>query len=249
MIKEKHSLIYDRELNLLRGRSPILNEKPPKAKITYEYLWRTEGSIGIKARIRNYEEKLLPVLKDMVKEAELDFERFCQAQVNQGHRPPDAMPPDLKENWDLLCARLQVAEEELDVLEKALKQREKKEEANELPCLTYGPQGQGVLKGGVLVYLDGQKIKPGYDGTLRINDSRSPYDGMCTADYFDFVVRPYKKKLAEYLIRGEKEGRERQKLIEIAKLKGEELKDLPPIFSKKRPGLPPWPEQVARPNI
>lgn len=251
MIKEKHSLIYDREIKNLRAKSVFLNEPPSNdgsIRFSVEYTWRTENPNQIRARIKHYKEKLIPALEREVKEIEMDFERYCQGQENQGYRRPGTMPPDLKEKWDIASARLQVTQEELQVLEKALKESEKKEEVDELPCLKYGPQGQGKLKDGVLIYLDGQKIKPDRHGTLMIQDKRSPYNGMHTADYFDYIVKPYKKKLAEYLVRGEKEGRERQKLIELYKLKGEEIPpDLSPIFSKKRPGLPPWPEQVARP--
>ena len=45
-------------------------------------------------------------------------------------------------------------------------------------------QGVSCQKGGYCVEWDGQRVEPNEDGVLIISDTRSPYNGLSSADYY-----------------------------------------------------------------
>lgn len=117
------------------------------------------------------------------------------------------------------------------------------EKVEELPPLF--PQGcRGVVRktwNGVLNVIDGQIVEPDDSGVLRIKDERSPYNGMATADYIDFVVKHWLKAREKPKANSFNQARKEIK---------EELRGPGPGDCKlntKLP-LPPWPETVPRPN-
>jgi hypothetical protein len=121
-----------------------------------------------------------------------DFKRLRQRKSNEGRRPPSEMPQQMKEEVLEAEARYDVILDEIREIEKRLvAYADEDKEKDDERMLYYGPQGFGQLRGGVLVEVDGQIVKPDQKGVLRICDPRSPYDGLEAWRYDEEVVKPW----------------------------------------------------------
>ena len=90
-------------------------------------------------------------------------------------------------------ARLDILTEEIEELDKLIGEiGEQEQKKTNSYILKYGPRGVGVIKGNILVLLDGQQVAPGKDGSLRIADKNSIYDGIPINAYYDAISKPWK---------------------------------------------------------
>ena len=157
------------------------------------------------------------------------------------------MPADMPREWYENAARLDVAGEELDLVEERLKTiADCEQKASDEAVLQYGPIGIAKLKAGVLAIIDGQNVAMDDDGVLRIMDSRSPYDTMRIEDYKQHVVGAYHRD------RGQMYQKHMDNLMQQAREHPDlALPEHPPALRTgkiNKANLPPWPPAVARPD-
>ena len=241
--------LYDRVFDARKMKSPILN---PAGFHVADIALQMSDKAGLKSLLTelegNEEGKFWshspsPArwLNSRIKNAELAiagiedrFQNVRQQAVNAGHRPPSKMPKDMTEELLRSEARLDVVLEETEKIRKLLSEIERREQKqDDKKVLQRGPMGAGRLVDGICVWLDGQCVEPDHENVLRIIDDRSPYNGMRTADYFEFVQKPWCK------LRDKMQTEERKR--------GED----DPGYSPRRnarPPLPPWPVNVPRPE-
>jgi hypothetical protein len=161
------------------------------------------------------------------------FKIAQQMAANMGNAVPEKMPDELQTKLYQAEADYDVTLEEIDAIKAYIDAlvKQKANESNQL-VLRHGPIGTGSMDNGILAEIDGQTVKPDRDGVLRIDDKRSPYNGMLVADYKRHILKPYHKELR----------RLREEAIEWnIKHPGEPKKEPP----RKLP-LPPWPDCVPR---
>lgn len=162
------------------------------------------------------------------------FDKLKQDKINSGHYPPKKMPNEMRKELLKAEAVEDIVKAEIKRLENALEKFPAGGiETHEMPCLPRGPEGMGKKRKGILRWLDGQDVFPDPEGVLRIKDNRTPYNGMMTAEYFKYIVKPYKQAQAKLLSEYE---------IEVSRAR-EEGTD-PASIVKRRPPLPDWPENV-----
>jgi len=162
------------------------------------------------------------------------FEKLKQNKINSGKFPLKEMPDEMREELLKAEAREDIVKAEIKRLETHLANFPAGGiETHEMPCLPYGPIGSGKKRKGILRWLDGQDILPDPEGVLRIKDTRSPYNGMKCADYFEYVVPAYAKEKQRI-------EQEHQKKAEQAQREGKTY--FKPV--NIRPEWPKWPENV-----
>ena len=202
---------------------------------------------------------ILPSLENEHKQIHNEFKNFQQRQVNEGNRRPTIEPPELLEKRLKIEANIDVTKTELTLLEKKLEEFENKVvKANNENVLKYGVKGSGKLRNGVLCEVDGQKISLTREKILVIDDKRSCYNGMLTADYFEKIVKPWgkaKSKLNNLLRKKEqhlaaiKDEQILKKISEYKKELFEKNLDWKKLFVKMMPGkplIPSWPVDVKK---
>ena len=136
----------------------------------------------------------IPKLKERLEEIVDEFKKLRQQAVNGGRPPLEKMPPKLDEKRLQTEGALDVAREELEYLSKCLKEIENSEEQiSSDAVLKNGCRGVGKLQDGILCMMDGQRISSLFSGKnkglLIISDTRSPYNGMSSADYYSQVSK------------------------------------------------------------
>jgi len=231
---------YNETYLALKFESPFLNPKA-RERSFQESGWHLEGKNQLQARLKLFKAETLAEHEDRVAALEQAFKRASQKAVNEGRRPLTEMPSALRRQWEVACARLDVAKEERDAIAKAAEKVEVAEqERSDDKVLQYGAVGISKLAPfpdapyGRLIRIDGQHVKPDAKGVPRIADARSPYNGMATADYIDYIVRPWKQ--ANSLQKREKLKKAREQGIPQEKVR------------IGRAPLPPWPENIPRPE-
>lgn len=202
---------YDKIYDKLKLQSPILNNQ---AITSYEYsgdlgdkdyleslkLEWEGGENGVYYAIdaREYKTARVPQAKAQIENIEKEWEVYKQQKVNAGRAEPKEYPHHIAEKMDAALARYDIAQMELEHVQRKLEAiNRKKKKADKGNVLRRGAEGTGSLKGGVLAEVDGQNVEADEQGVLRIKDERSPYDGMKTADYFEHIVKPWKKQRAK----------------------------------------------------
>ncbi len=190
----------------------------------------------------------LKIYEDQLREVEYRFKSYQKSRVQQGYEQPKEWPPDLLVEKLRLEAKLDVCQGEVEILKRKLAELDsvvKKKEDSDV--LAYGLICRGTFHGlnapndaliRVLKEIDGQLISQLDDGTLYINDPRSPYDGMLVSDY---------RRLArEWVL--EKIHADRAKLEQLqetAQKNGLVVPNQLPFQSRcrvSRNSLPKWPE-------
>ena len=200
----------------------------------------------------------IPGIKDKLTEVDEQFKHYQQRRVNEGNRRPEEMPTEMKEEKLKLEARLDIATEELDVINVHLSKIEsKKRVGDDSKVLKHGPRGHGWLKAGILWEMDGQNVRLTNKDVLVIDDKRSPFDGMMCADYKEHIVRPWNiarlrlGKEQNKICKGLK-GKERtpammtawtEKQAELYE-KNPEWKDLFSLKLDGKPNMPAWPDGI-----
>ncbi len=225
---------YKGRYERLKLASPFLNPRARERNF-HEYAWHLDSKAQLQGRIEQIEEVVIPEHESQIAALEEAFKHASQAAVNAGRRPLKEMAPDMRERWEEANAALDIAREEADEIRKAIeKAQEVEQERSDGAVLKRGPEGSGQLRGGVLVLLDGQTVKPDVVGVLRIADERSPYNGMTTADYYDHVCMPWKHAQAKRLAEAHKKARELN--VPVSEI------------ACGREPMPPWPDCVPRPG-
>jgi len=174
----------------------------------------------------------IPSLRVRLEEVERDWNNHRQLSINAGRPAPKDWPPELLERKLKLEARLDVREEELQVVQKWLKGMEDRKESERTgEVLKYGLRGTAQLNGGKIVTLDGQRVSETPEGVFYIDEPSSKYDGMSTVTYFGLVK--------------EADRWRREKLKQMREEAAKDGSRNKPIPSNLRGPLPDWPKDAV----
>jgi hypothetical protein len=125
----------------------------------------------------------IPMIREQLEEINTKFKHHQQERVNSCYEKPEVMAPELNQKRLELEACKDVAEEEVEMLDKLLKNiKSKVQVQDDSMVLKRGPIGSGSLRVGIFHIIDGQQVEL-IDGLLCISDPLSPYNGMSTMDY------------------------------------------------------------------
>jgi len=186
-MKQGQEPLYDNYYKIFRNGSWVLNEsirqKSPK------FAGRLQDLQDTTAYLRDIDEELMPdALKELAK-VEKQIENYYQERINQGfHVNKDEMPSCCNGQYLKALAIIDVLNEErheVNILVEVYSKETAKK--REYPLLTFGLREAGKLMGGVLAYIDGQKVSVNNAGILIIDDEASPYDGLAVSDYREFA--------------------------------------------------------------
>jgi len=128
---------------------------------------------------------IIPTLEAQKAEIEAEFAKHQQQQINRGFQKPETMPPTIHERYVICLAKLDISTLELMVLKDNLNTAIEARtglKAGEVRPFRIG-RGMGKLRGGILVELDGQKCEKDAEGTIRIIDPNSPFNGILAYEY------------------------------------------------------------------
>lgn len=246
--------MYDKAFDLHNMGSPILNNSRNTSIMNCTTVtemttrrglenllqeWRGNDEGNFIKNGKKFPSKL-KIAESALTKIDEQFQQSQQAQINSGRRPDNKMPPDMQTEKLRAEAVVDVCLAEISAIEKRLESfvdADTKRSSGDV--LKHGPQGSGKMLGGVLSVIDGQDVKQDSKGVLRISDDRSPYDRMETADYFDFVVRPFLTERGQLI---------NEKILEErAFVKGG---GIPGSFAfNTQPPNPPWPENVKKETV
>jgi hypothetical protein len=228
---------YNRFFDILKSASPVLagQKGPPNASslnlndlqsLKYQLYLRTGDKDGMIPKKGTHVPALLKEAENLIKEINGEFVITQQTAVNHGRPAPKEMPKEMKHRLWKAEAKEDIVKSEIETLERWIGDIEsKKAVVDDGKVLQHGPQGNGVLRGGILYELDGQRVAVDKKGELFINDDRSKYNKMKTADYLSLIVVPWKKenaKIARAFLEQQRKGI---------------IKD-----TTRRPPKAPWPE-------
>lgn len=156
------------------------NEKNVNHEFFYDHTWRI------------WQISHIPGTRRELAKIELMFNEFQQSRVNAGFEEPTEWPAELFEKKLKLEARLDMYEEELELVQKALKDYVKEDkEIEDKNMLKYGLKQVSRFHGlkqpddsliNVISIIDGQKISE-VNGLLVITSKNSPYRGLRIIDY------------------------------------------------------------------
>lgn len=164
---------------------------------------------------------LIPSCEMKLKQIEKRFEEYQLMRVNNGYARPKEMPLALQNEFYECEARLSILQGEKEVIENKLKQitdAAKKAEADLV--LAFGLRCNANFHGiGTSAYqpevalaqIDNQIVSQLKDGTLFIDDPRSPYDGMDLPTYRKLAKQWVQSRIDEdnqLLERMQKEAKE-----------------------------------------
>ena len=147
-------------------------------------IWMKENK-EIKSRLLEAEER--------VKELEERYKRENMRLLNTGHLPFKSIyESSVAKEYLKALAELDIVQEEIDELEKLLKEAIKRTEPEVKKRKKVIPQGN---RWGIPVReVDGQKVSMGKDGLLVIDEPGSPYDKLPLVVYLQLVVERYHKE-------------------------------------------------------
>lgn len=241
---------YDKMFDVRSFESPVLNPKATSvmnagivgsmnSRQGLESLlveWKGDKNGHFQANGQQCPSKLKQA-EDAIQKIQNDFAVSKQAQINSGKRPDKQMPADMLRKLHEFEALVDIRISEVSALEKALaNSKDSDDKQSDRNVLARGPIGSGRMSGGILVVVDGQQVSKSADGQLFIDCKASPYHGMLTADYFDYVVKPWCGK------RDQLRNEMREQCLE------NQRNGLPPgqVAFDAMPPIPPWPEQVKK---
>lgn len=193
--------VYSKEFDRLRIQSQILNneERPSfhtilwdKQNIQAELRRFIGDSKGLYQREGQNHIALIPSIKLRLEEIDEEFSQYQQERINQGYEKPK-MPDDLLNEKYKVEAQEDILLEELEYLQLQLKTYvDKVKKTDDDKVLAFGLVCSACFHGiGTEYYrpevapaeIDGQMIGILKDGTLYINDDRSPYFGLSLPEY------------------------------------------------------------------
>jgi hypothetical protein len=245
--------IYDDEFDRLVISSDILGETN-QPNITTRFYDRQEllSTLALLVGVNGndwYKEdrsghtilSYIPYMKQKLAEIETRFTEFNERREAAGYKRSDLMPPLILKEKLLLEARLDVYLREEESIRLALNNLKVDEDnkQDEL-CLQHGPQGNGRLRGGDLVELDGQKVER-IKGRLIITSPSSPYRGLLVSDYRERISDVWTKARNDLHLLMSKKAKEEIKATGHSSI----------VVPSRRSGtkiskssLPPWPAGV-----
>ena len=211
---------YHNQIDRLMQQSQILNGGGminstsriwDKTGITTELLILKGNANGEFNKHNNLCPSNIKICKSELFEIEQKFISYCERLKREGKRAPDSMPQNILDEKLKILGRLFVYESEMAALEEKLKPFLIEEKTiSDRNVLQRGPIGSSTLSGGRVSMIDGQKVALSQDGEPMIMDERSPYNGMKTGDYFEFIVKPWgfarAKKAKENLMDAQAKG-------------------------------------------
>jgi hypothetical protein len=193
------------------------------------------GARHLRGFIQEYESKLDRALK-LIELVQLTFKERQLKLRREGRKELPELPPDLLAIQLRHEARADCILQEIAHFKELLAAAEtRQQKVDESLVLAYGPQGDGRLRGGVLVELDGQPVVADAEGNLTVDCPKSPYHLMKVVDYREKVCDPWraanteKKQAAWEKARDETlSPSERQECLKIAQRMTVDWADLPP---------------------
>lgn len=133
----------------------------------------------------------IPMLKQELREWNLMWKHQQLQAQEQGKEIPsfDECPVNMLEKKLILEAQIDVAAEELEAVNKKLKEyTDKVEEADSRDVLKYGLQQVSFLRDGTISEIDFQNVSK-VNGVLCIDDKRSPYHLLSVVSYRELAVQ------------------------------------------------------------
>lgn len=197
--------VYNGWVNKLQLESSILNGGSEKMISAYSTLW---DKYNLEAELRvivgdtdgfhtkeNGTKSIshIPFVQMRLKEINQAFKIYQRERQNKGYEKPTQMPKNLQDQFYEFEARFTVLHTEKETIETKLKQmKEAVQKTDDSKVLENGlkcgfhnhglnaadPEMMNTMK-----EIDGQMVNQLRDGTLYIDDSRSPYDGLSVPDY------------------------------------------------------------------
>jgi len=194
---------YHQRYNILKQASFILN----KNMESYEKIrlcdkqgltgllieWRGTDSRKIWLKENKEIKSRLLEAEERVKELEDRYKRENMTRLNTGHLPHKSIyESSVAREYLRALAELDIVQEEIDELEKLLKEVIKKTEPEVKKRKKVIPKGN---RWGIPAReADGQKVIMGKDGLLVIDEPGSPYNGLPLVAYMELVVKKYHKE-------------------------------------------------------
>ena len=190
--------VYEQTFSRLAQSSSILNDEKRandlhNASALYGVsecqatLVQLEGNAdGYYKKDNTWYHALIPVAKVRVKEAQRNFQRWRQEQVQRGLAlsKPKQWPQHLLDERLKAEALLDVRYAEKQKVETRIKQLKAQEEReHKKQVLPNGPLGRIGMSGDKIVEADGQRVTYSEGGIPYVDDTESPYHGMPIATY------------------------------------------------------------------
>lgn len=209
MSRRRHKIgkfpVYDAEYDLQKGASVIHNHRHDKGNVALAF-WSESGVRDLLKQWEGTEDGLYPdpggpyhlvshlkAAQDALAAVDSKFQNMIIAAQRSGRFPPETMPQELVIERLACEARLDVVQEEIDLLKKELaRYANRKQEEDDHLILPYGPAGstQGADPPRS---VDGQKIEWNEElGHFVICCKKSPYDGMKLPNYYVHIVRVWR---------------------------------------------------------
>jgi hypothetical protein len=231
---------YDQIFDLKEKQSDLLNPDPGPWNIHKPFLTRANlemlklefvgDSSGRTTKDGTTIKAFIPALKERLDDIDKNFAAIKKRALSEGKDVPEQLPPKEQEEKTLCEALYDIRLTELEYIQNRLDNYvEVEEKTNDADVLRHGPTGSAVLKENTIVLLDGQICSLTEDGVPFINDDRSRYNGMSTAEYYKKIVSVYVKA-----------RRENQRLIEKEIREGKILREN--VSKGKLMGSCKWPE-------
>ena len=197
--------VYNKWVNKLLSESAIVNGGSEKIPTAHTILWDRRNledelrvivgeADGFHTKENgNKSMSHIPFVEMRLKEINQTFKIYQKERQRKGYEKPTQMPKDLQDQFYEFEARLTVLHTEKETIETKLKQlKEAVQKTDDSKVLEYGlkcsfhnhglqaddPEMMNTMK-----EIDNQMVSQLKDGTLYIDDSRSPYDGLSVPDY------------------------------------------------------------------
>jgi len=170
------------------------------------------------------------------------FDSYCDTREAQGHPRPKSWPSHLLDERLRCEARIDVLLREAEAVRDRIGQYQALEDTEHIKgVLAFGPRGNGRLREGILVEIDGQTCDY-HNDVLIISDPNSPYHGMKVSDYREHISNPWLAERRRW--QAEKEKKRAEEILQ----KGFSHIEVR-LSSRKidKSCLPAWPECV--PNM
>jgi hypothetical protein len=102
----------------------------------------------------------IPYCKQQLAELDMQHNEFNERRLSAGYKKSDEWPPNLLKERLKLEAKCDIYLREEEAIRQAINNlKQEVDNEQDKHCLEFGPQGNGRLRGGDLVELDGQRIE------------------------------------------------------------------------------------------
>jgi hypothetical protein len=245
---------YHESLNRLASQSELLSGSGGRPSV-HSTLADRENIVGMIAEregntdrvyYRNGEKMpaIIPSIEEKIHWIDEQYEDYKRSCRREGKEIPDFMPQEMFLRKIRHEAELDVTIAEIKVLKQRLSEFSDAEELqSQEQVLKNGLMQHGKMQNGTLSTIDGQTVSQLHDGTLYINDKRSPYNLLKVVDF--------RRLAAEWMsARQEAADRAYVRSVQAAKDSGLPLPPKPIVSHSKTfsinqlPDFPEWAERV-----